>query len=180
MNDSRALANAKRPVLVAAAVLISLLAIIVALELYAPMPQSWLDLGRTLTEPQKISIGLIVDLAKLFMGWSLAVIGGAGYFLKANIERDYQLSRLDLYLAEAIILASVASIFYGHLTINFIVTMLTLEVLNLKDPTLVSYIRIQYIAFLMSLLLFGAYIHSTFFQRANPNRSDSTEKRGHE
>jgi hypothetical protein len=45
-------------------------------------------LERKLTEVQKNAIGLIVDLARLFMGWSLAVVGGAGYFLKANMERD--------------------------------------------------------------------------------------------
>jgi hypothetical protein len=182
MNVSRIKAIARRPVFVAATILIALSAVLVAVEWYGPIPQPGPALEGKLTEVQQNAISLIVDLAKLFMGWSLAVIGGAGYFLKANIERDYPLSKLDLSLAEAVILASIVSIFYGHLTINFIVTMLTLEVLNLADPALVWYIRVQYVAFLMSLLLFGAYIHSTFFQRAKPTRSfpESTEKGCHE
>ena len=116
------------------------------------------------------------------MTWSLALIGGAGYFLKANIEKDYPLSRFDLFLAELVILISVISIFYGHLTINFIVTMLAVEILNLSDPALGMYIRVQYISFLLSLLTFGSYIHSTFFRRSTPTRTfpQSTEKRDNE
>lgn len=172
----------KRPVLVVAAILGTLLAIFVAIEWYGPVPKAGPALEGKLTETQKTAIGLIVDLARLFMGWSLAVIGGAGYFLKANIERDYPLSRVDLLLAEAVILVSVVSIFFGHLTINYIVTTLTLEVMNLNDLALASYIRVQYITFLLSLLLFGAYIHNTFSQRTNPNRSlpENTKKRADE
>lgn len=168
MNKPRMQIVTKQPFIIASAVLAILLAIFVAVEWYGPVPRPGSALEGKLTETQKSAIGLIVDLAKLFMGWSLAVIGGVGYFLKANFEKEYPLSRLNLFLCEAVILVSVVSIFYGHLTINFIVTMLTLDVLNLGDPTLASYIRVHYIAFLTSLLLFGAYIHNTFFQRINP------------
>jgi hypothetical protein len=164
---SQAQSLVRRSVLIAGATLLVLAAILVALEWYGPLPRPGLALEGRLTETQKRAVDLIVELAKLFMGWSLALIGGVGYFLKANIERDYPLSRLDLFLAEGVILASVVSIFYGHLTINFIVTMLTLDILNLADSTLALNIRVQYVAFLMSLLLFGAYIHSTFVRRAN-------------
>ena len=169
MNTSQPPNKANKPFFLAAAVLVILLAIFVSVEWYGPVPRAGLVLEGRLTETQKSAIGLSIDLSKLFMGWSLAVIGGIGYFLRSNFEKEYPLSRLDLFLCEAVILTSVVSVFYGHLTITFVVTMLTIDVLNLTDPTLTSYIRVQYIAFLSSLLLFGAYIHNTFIQRINLN-----------
>jgi hypothetical protein len=175
MKQARANAGGRDALVIAGGVLLVLLAILVALEVYGPIPKPGPALDGKLAETQKNAIGLIVDLAKLFMTWSLAVIGGAGYFLKANIEKAYPLTRRDLLLAEAIILASVVSIFYGHLTINFVVTMLALDVLNLRDAALATYIRVQYVAFLVSLLLFGAYIHSTFFQRTTAAGAGTAE-----
>lgn len=159
----------------ATGVLFAFSLVLVAIEWYGPLPRAGPALNGVLTDAQKQAIGLIVDLAKLFMGWSLAVIGGSGYFLRANLEKDFPLSRRDLYLAEAVILASVVSIFYGHMTINFIVGMLILDVMTLSDAGLASYIRVQYLAFLLSLLLFGGYIHSTFFERARTQRRPSVE-----
>jgi hypothetical protein len=170
----------KHPFLIAGVILVALFLTFVAIEWYGPIPHAGTDLGGKMTETQKTAITLIVDLAKLFMGWSLAIIGGAAYFLKANIEKGYPLSRPNLFLAEAVILASAVSIFFGHLTINFIVTTLVVEILNLSDPGLVAKIRGQYIAFLISLLFFGAYIHGTFYQRAKGSVLESIDAGVHD
>lgn len=164
----------RRDPAIAAAILILVLTAFVLIELWGPAPVAGPALEGKLSDAQKTSSSLIIELAKLFMGWSVAVIGGAAYFLKTNIEKDYPLTRTDLLLAELIILVSVVSIFFGHLSINFIVKMLILDVLPLDDPTLLWYIRCQYLCFLLSLLTFGAYIHSTFMNRTRSTGAKST------
>lgn len=157
--------------LVASLVIFVLAVVFVAIEWYAPVPRPGPALKGVLSEVAKNAIQLLVDLGTLFMTWSLAVIGGMAYFLKANIEQQFPLTRLGLLLAEGAILTSVVSLFFGHLVINYIITMLALDIFRMDDPTFGWYVRLQYLTFLLSLLLFGAYLHHTFWARTNVYRN---------
>src|SRR5690242_9040419 len=88
-------------------------------------PGKYLE-GGTLSEAQKESIRVTLDLFQLLMTWALAVLGATGFFLKLNIEKGLRLRQIDLLLSLGIIIASVLSLYFGHLAVDRTAELLSL------------------------------------------------------
>lgn len=133
------------------------------LEARSPAPDPAPPLAGNLGTVKAKAIDVILDLTKLLMTWSLAVIGAMAYFLKSAFAGDLVLSRWRLVTAELVILSSVFSLFFGHLVFNSVINMLALEIFRAQDSALVAYGIAQYSTFLASIAFFGLYVHFTFW-----------------
>jgi hypothetical protein len=142
-------------------VLLALGAFLVAFEYLAPPPPADTLLEGKLTQVQEKALDLIIDLTRLFMAWSIAVIGAVGYFLQMHRDTSSPLTRAQLLVVEFIILVSVVSIFFGHLTITSLTESLALDVLSLLEGPHALYETLQYLLFLVSLIAFGVFVHLT-------------------
>jgi hypothetical protein len=149
--------NGPVPILVVGAVV----GLFLLLEARSPAPDSAPPLAGNLGTVKQKAVDVILDLTKLLMTWSLAVIGAMAYFLKSALEGDTVLSRWRLVTAELVILCSVFSLFFGHLVFNSVINMLALEIFRAQDSALVTYGIAQYSTFLAAIALFGLYVHFT-------------------
>ncbi len=134
-----------------------------AVEIRSPAPDPSALLAGSLPTVKQKAIDIVVDLTKLLMTWSVAVIGAMAYFLKSALEGKILLRRRGLLTAELVILCSVFSLFFGHLVFNAILNMLALDIFSVQDTALVTWGIAQYCAFLASLALFGLYVHFTYW-----------------
>lgn len=156
--------NRSVSVAIVAFVLLALGALLLAFEYLAPPPAPGVLLEGKLTQVQEKALDLTIDLTRLFMTWSIAVIGGVGYFLQRHKDASSPLTRAELLVVELIILVSVVSIFFGHLAITSLTESLALEVIALLEGPHALYETLQYLLFLVSLIAFGVFIHLTHWK----------------
>jgi len=131
-------------------------------------PGIYLENG-ILSDAQKESLKVMLDLNKLLMNWSIAVIGAVGFFLKLNIEKDVPLQKKDLILSFIIIIVSVTSLFLGHLSVDRTSEMLSLDQYPVNNETVRSLGRLQYLTGLGAITLFGFHVFQFFWARINTN-----------
>ncbi|MAF59178.1 MAG: hypothetical protein CMK03_14935 [Ponticaulis sp.] len=170
-NNFKSIFHASVPTLL----VIVILSLFIAIEEYATLPSPGDSLEGTLDEVSKVSIDLFRELNKLFIGWSIAIIGGIGFFLKSAIEGKIKLTKKSLVFAELVILSSVFSIFFGHLSLNSILNMLALDIFSIRDEATIKYGYLQYMFFLMTLLFFFLYVHYTFWSFTSESTSEKGE-----
>jgi len=119
----------------------------------------------TITDAQEKSIDTILNLSHIMIGWAVAIIGATAFFLKLNVEQNLALSKIDLTISLVIFLLSVASIYFGHLGIDKVAEMLSLN----QFPIGVSLIRElfsrQYLMCLVAISLFGIHVIQFFWRR---------------
>lgn len=119
-------------------------------------PNPAVALNRQLGEPLKKALDMNSDLAKLFISISTAMIGGVAYYIKSR--GNQQFSGLAVGASVAVIVVSVASIFFGHL---WMVGMRNQLVWDQYDPRAREVIwpeRLQYGTLLVSLCWFGLFV----------------------
>lgn len=164
MEDQRALSY-RRGLSIAIAVLLILGAGMLLFELYSEPGAGPLLQNGKLTDAQAQAVKVMLDLLQLVMGWALAIIGATAFFLKLNIEKGFPLRQIDLFLSLAVIVASVLSLFFGHLAVNRTADLLAFEQFPVDNAGLRALGRYQYIAFFSAILLFGAHIFQFFWGR---------------
>ena len=118
-----------------------------------------------LTAAQSKSIDAVLDLAHLMIGWSIAIIGATAYFMKMHADRHSHIHIVDLYFSIAIIVLCTASIFFGHLGIDFIAGMLSRDQFPVGTALLREMFASQYIALISAVGLFGIHIVQYFWRR---------------
>ncbi len=129
-------------------------------------PGIYLNNG-VLSDAQKESLKVMLDLNKLLMNWSIAVIGAIGFFLKLNVEKDVPLRQEDLILSFVIIIVAVISLFLGHLAIDRSSEILSLDQYPVNNKTIRSLGRFQYLTGLGAITLFGFHVFQFFWFRIN-------------
>ncbi|MBE9490648.1 MAG: hypothetical protein IMY67_10170 [Bacteroidetes bacterium] len=123
--------------------------------------------GGVLSDAQKESLKVMLDLNKLLMNWSIAVIGAVGFFLKLNVEKDVSLQKRDLILSFIIIIVAVTSLFLGHLSVDRTSEMLSLDLYPVNNETIRNLGRFQYLTGLSAITLFGFHVFQFFWARIN-------------
>jgi len=118
-----------------------------------------------LTDAQKESLKVMLDLVTLLMNWAIAVIGATGFFLKLNVEKDIPIHMLDLILSFVIILLSIMSIFLGHLVIDKSAQILSLDQFPVNNEMVRRLGRFQYLTGLGAITLFGFHVFQFFWAR---------------
>lgn len=147
-------------------VVILLISIFLYVESSMQLPSGNDPLKGALNDVDKKALEIFQNLSELFTSLSIAIIGGIGFFLKNSFEGKYQISRKELLSGELVIICAVFSIFFGHLSLNAVLIMLAVDVFSIRDESLIFYGRMQYLFFLLSLLLFFVFIHYSSWSKA--------------
>lgn len=121
--------------------------------------------GGMLTPAQSKSIDAVLDLSHLMIGWSIATIGATAYFMKLHTDRNSHIHMVDLYLSIAIIVLCVSSIYFGHLGIDFIAIMLSLNQFPVGTSLLKRMLANQYLTLISAVGLFGIHIVQYFWRQ---------------
>ena len=124
----------------------------------------YLEEGK-LSDTQKESIAITLDLLKTLMTWVIAIIGATAFFLKLNVEQSLSIRRTDLIISLIIILLSTISLYLGHLAVDKIVRLLAVDQFPINDERVQEILRLQYITGLSAVALFGFHIFQFFWAR---------------
>ena len=150
-------------------ILLAIGAFFIIFELLAPPPPADVLLDGNLTKVQEKTLDISIDLSRLFMSWSIALIGAIGYFLKLHGQGSARLTRSQLLSIEVVIFLLIISLYFGHLSITSLIESLSFDVLSLSDGPHILYESLQYLSFLFALIIFGGFIHFTYWK---PNKKE--------
>ncbi len=118
-----------------------------------------------LSDAQKESIKITLDLLKTLMTWVIGVIGATAFFLKLNAEGALSIRPIDLMISFAIIILSTVSLYLGHLTVEKIAILLSLDQYPIDNEKVRQIGRFQYLTGLSSVALFGLHVFQFFWAR---------------
>jgi len=118
-----------------------------------------------LSDAQKESMSVMLELQTLLMNWSIVTIGAMGFFLKLNVEKNMRLRSLDLLLSFLVIILSVISLFFGHLVVDLSAELLSLDQFPVNDETIRNLGFYQYVTGLGAISLFGFHVFQFFSAR---------------
>ena len=152
---------------ISAAVLLLLMAaamVLFEISISAVKPGIYLKNGE-LSDAQKESLTVMLDLSKLLMNWSIAVIGAVGFFLKLNVEKDVPIRKVDLIFSFIIMIFAIISLYFGHLAIDKTSEILSLDQYPVNNKTVRHLSRSQYLFGLISITLFGFHVFQFFWAR---------------
>ncbi|MFH1870707.1 MAG: hypothetical protein ABIK82_22900 [Pseudomonadota bacterium] len=148
---------------------ISIVVIVLAMmafenSLSGAVPAQYLKDG-SLSETQKQSITITLDLVKLLMNWAVAVIGAAGFFLKISVEKGVPIRARDLVLTFCIMVLAVISLFLGHLVIDKSALLLSLDQFPVNSAVIRQLGRYQFIVGLSAISLFAFHVFQFVWAR---------------
>ena len=124
-----------------------------------------------LSDIQKESLGLMVELTRIFLTWSLGVMGAAVFFLKFNVDKNIQLRPIDVFLCFFTVLVAGTSLFFGHLLLDKSRVLLGMHQFPMnEDIKLIG--RLQYITGFTATILLGFHVFHFFWYRATKQKKE--------
>jgi len=114
----------------------------------------FLDQGK-LTPAQEKSLDIMLGLVDKIINWSLGIIAGVGFLIKAEFEKQIELKRIDLLFAFLVLILSVSSIYFGHLVIDMSAIVLSNKIFPVNIAEIKQFAGIQYVLGLSALGFFG-------------------------
>ena len=149
--------------------IIAILVIAMAMVIYerslGPVGPGAALIDGKLLETQKESLSTVLDLCKLLMTWTIALLGATRFFLKLNLEKGFMLHKADVLLSFAIILLGITSLFFGHLFLDRTSLVLSVQQFPVDNREVRIVGRLQYIFFLSAVTVFGFHIFQFFWFR---------------
>ena len=133
---------------------------LVHLETNMVMPDPAVLIENDISSIDKSRIDIFLDLTKLLIGLAVAIIGGVGVFVVPSINQDKEPPNYVLVVGAVALFGAVMSIFFGHMSFNSVIFMLSKGAF---PSQMMVYGLWQYICFLISLIFFGAYISGLVF-----------------
>jgi len=122
-----------------------------------PVPEASIELD-SLSDLQKKSIDIIIEMNKLIISLSLIVLGALGGFL----IQKYQVVKIKSLMGKLIIVLSIffsaLSIYFGYVIYSRMVEMLSNKMFNPASNLIELSQKFQYYSFLSSLILFGLFV----------------------
>lgn len=112
----------------------------------------------SLTDAQETSISLMVTLSTTLINWVFATIGGAGLFLKLQIEKQLRLSYVNLSLITTTLLLAVSSLYFAQLGFDIMIRSLSLQQYPFEHDALFVAFKRQFILGLAAVLALGIQI----------------------
>ena len=109
-----------------------------------PLPET-----NRLSDATKMRIEVSLDITKVFISMSLAVIGGVVFILRSAIENEDRIPLITAIASVVTFLFSVFSIFFGHMLFTVVIVMLSSDLLPAGFD---KYGLGQYICFLLSIV----------------------------
>lgn len=102
-----------------------------------------------LSSVQHALISVNLDITKLFINLSIAIMGGVGFFLKEYVARNLRATPSIWVTGGVSTVLSVTSIYFGHMVFNNVIVMLGAG----SFPELMSTFGVlQYVSFIMSIV----------------------------
>ena len=111
-----------------------------------------------LSQAQSKSIDIILDLSHLMMAWTVAIIGATAFLLRAIVESNIPINRVDLVFLFCSVLSCVVSLYFGHLGIYNIAEMLSLEQYPIGNKNDTEIFSRQYFALVTATGLFSFHM----------------------
>lgn len=118
-----------------------------------------------LSAAQSKAIDTILDTAKTFTEWAVAVIGATAFFLKIGSDKDIKISRTDLAFASGIFLLCITSIAFWQMAMSLTADLLTVDQSPLTNDRWRRLFAYQYISGLAAICLFAVYVFQSFWMR---------------
>jgi len=133
--------------------LVLLVVTVVWFELRGPGPSGGVALNGKLSDVQQAMIAMVNDLAKLFIGWAITLIGGILFFFKSALEDKLPLTPGQFWMGQSAVVAAILSILFGEMTVSAQLFMLATDTYLARDPATSIYGELQLFAFLLALVL---------------------------
>ena len=121
-------------------------------------------LQREFSDSQAESLRLLQDLVKIFMNWSIGVIGATAFFFRLGIGNEIRLRRSDLAMFSLTILLAVGSLFFGHLVLDRSISILAVEQYPARDPLVNDLRQYQYLTGLATIAMFAISVLNYFMR----------------
>ncbi len=138
--------------------LVVLLSIVLWFELFRvpSMPEGQAEIAASKLMIRLKAVDIFSDLIKLFLGWSIGLLGLLIYVVKSVFEKGLKLKTSAFVLLAMTTSTLMLAIFFGHLALNRIAEMLLAGLVLPVDHELELLIRAQYgLVLLSTLLLLG-------------------------
>ena len=135
----------------------ALFVVFIVLEMNMVTPNYSVPLKGKLGAVAETRIDVFLDLTKLFISLSIAVLGVVGFLLKTSVERSSPLPRDTAVIGVLTIGFSVVSIFFGHMSFNVVLFMLSKDA---YPEQMEIYGLWQYVFFGASLISLAACVTS--------------------
>lgn len=139
-------------------VLIVLLAVMFAYDYRISRIEPGLALEGVLTDVQKEAIRIALDSYTLIINWAVAVMGVTAFFLRANIEKQIPISKLDAIMSLMIFVLCVMSLYFGHVALELTADILSVDQFPLDSDQLRESGNFQYLFFMGGLVFFGFHV----------------------
>lgn len=114
--------------------------------------------SRALDERLKKVIEMDTDLAKWFIGLGMTLVGATAYYVRARPGELAPATRFSRVAIVLTVVGSVVSIFFGHLWLSNMRSMVVNDYFEASSGSLVWPERIQYLSFLASLCWFALLV----------------------
>jgi hypothetical protein len=145
-------------------VAVALLGVVIEWLLPIPPPGRIFDISDVL----KLAIERKYDLIELQIFWALGLVGGIIVLLKFDIEGKVMMSYSHLVWVFSATLCAFSSAYFGHLYIDRLSLILSLELNPFNDKTLPRLGYIQFLALVMAFILSVCSYLVTLSQKEKP------------
>ncbi len=122
-------------------------------------------LQRNFSDSQAESLRLLQDLVKIFMNWSIGVIGATAFFFRLGIGNEIPLRRSDLAMFALTTLLAVGSLYFGHLVLDRSILILAVEQYPVQDSMVHDLRQYQYLTGLATIAMFAISVLNYFTRR---------------
>jgi hypothetical protein len=113
--------------------------------------------GGVMSDSQKKSIDLLVDLSKLFINWTFATIGGVGVFIKLQIESKIALTFLDLLFIFVTLSLCISSLYFAQIGFDIVIRSLSLQQYPFYQSSMFIVFKWQFLLGLSAVCFLGLY-----------------------
>ena len=121
-------------------------------RIFFSLPDIATVLDGKLSKPQEKSMDILTKMASNLATFPMAVLGALSFYIKKSSDENGSFSSSQLVLILLSAGLALISIYFGQLTSSFIVEMLSNDILNLLDASIVWSVRLQSITLIAAVV----------------------------
>lgn len=153
------------PYLLLLGIVVTVLTVVLVVDLFVvQLPGVAPPLAGNLNAVQKQAIDVLISQSRLLTSLNLGVIGGCALLATERIRGGQRFSQSGSVLLIGSAMASVLSIYFGHLLVSIIVEMLANNILVLLHGSIVWCYRAQYAFLTIAVTVFVFLVHQEFLK----------------
>lgn len=153
------------PYLTLIGIVVSVLTVVLVVDLFIiDLPAIAPPLAGNLSAVQLQAIDVYISQSRLLISLNLGVIGGCALLATERIRGSDPFSQTGAVLLMGSAMASVLSIYFGHLLVSIILEMLANDILVLLYWSVVWCYRAQYAFLTIAVTIFIFLVHHEFLK----------------